>query len=217
MKDWISVLENRAPVVPKADAVSEGTPVNAPIQLKGDPKNPGEEEPRGFLDIRGGQTVPREEKGSGRRELADWITDPGNPLMAPGTNSENSWYFHVAGQGVKEAMGVWGYPKFMRGDRNFYEYLTANGKKELRGLDANITNPQAAYRRLEKSMADKWFRGVRWNNCAVFVRDTIRTGGGKVEMLLNCPDKEFAEKAQKVIGDALEGIVESPPYGTRPF
>ena len=82
MKDRIIVLEHDAPTSPKAYAVSEGTPVNAKIQIKGDPYHSGEEVPRGFLTVLGGQTLPADEKGSGRRELAQWITDPGNPLMA---------------------------------------------------------------------------------------------------------------------------------------
>ncbi len=69
-------------MVAKAYAVSEGTPVNANIQRKGDPGKKGEEVPRGFLEVLGGQVLPPDEKGSGRRELADWITDPANPLTA---------------------------------------------------------------------------------------------------------------------------------------
>jgi hypothetical protein len=38
--------------------------------------------PRGFLQILGGQRLPDSEKGSGRRQLADWLTDPNNPLTA---------------------------------------------------------------------------------------------------------------------------------------
>jgi hypothetical protein len=38
--------------------------------------------PRGFLTVLGGQTVLPDEKGSGRRALADWLTDPSNPLTA---------------------------------------------------------------------------------------------------------------------------------------
>jgi hypothetical protein len=82
MKDRIIVLEHDAPKSPKAYAVSEGAPVNAKIQIKGDQYHLGEEVPRGFLTVLGGQTLPADEKGSGRRELAEWITSPANPLMA---------------------------------------------------------------------------------------------------------------------------------------
>ena len=63
-------------------AVRDSEPVNARVMVKGDPKTLGPEVPRGFLQILGGQTVPAEYKGSGRDLLADWITDPKNPLTA---------------------------------------------------------------------------------------------------------------------------------------
>jgi mono/diheme cytochrome c family protein len=55
---------------------------NARVQYKGEPSKPGPEVPRRFLTILGGQTVPPEEHGSGRLELAGWIADPQNPLTA---------------------------------------------------------------------------------------------------------------------------------------
>jgi hypothetical protein len=67
---------------PKAYAVSEGKPHNAQLHRKGDPANKGDEVPRGFLTILGGQTVPPDEKGSGRLQLAEWLTAPDNPLTA---------------------------------------------------------------------------------------------------------------------------------------
>ncbi len=72
----------KKPVIPVAYAVTEGTPVNARIQKRGEPKDLGDEVPRKFIDVLGGQTLPPEEKGSGRLELAGWLTDPANPLTA---------------------------------------------------------------------------------------------------------------------------------------
>ena len=134
----------------------------------------------------------------------------GHMIFCCGSNSDNSWYFYVAGQGVKEVMGVWAYPKFIRGDSNFYRYLSDNGKREIRRLDARLTNPAGAYQKLMKFMADKWFWGVLLNNCVVFAREVIVAGGGSVNVLLNCPDKEFAEK---VLDAAAQGVVDSLPYG----
>ncbi len=73
----------KLPVMPTAYAVCDAKPVNARIQLKGEPDRPGAEVPRKFLDILGGQLLPAEsQKSSGRLELAQWITDPKNPLTA---------------------------------------------------------------------------------------------------------------------------------------
>src|SRR6266545_1058427 len=50
------------------------------LQLKGDPDRPGKLVPRRFPLILGGQVLPTGIKGSGRLELARWLTDPANPL-----------------------------------------------------------------------------------------------------------------------------------------
>ena len=60
------------PVVPVAFAVTEDQPRNAPLHQRGDPEKPGDEVPRRWLSILGGDPVPPD-SGSGRRELADWI------------------------------------------------------------------------------------------------------------------------------------------------
>jgi hypothetical protein len=67
---------------PVAYGVSEGSPANARVQLRGEPERPGPEVPRRFLEILGGDPLPKGSKGSGRLELADWITRPTNPLTA---------------------------------------------------------------------------------------------------------------------------------------
>lgn len=73
-------LQAQAPAREMAYAVTEGTPANVRMHLRGDPEKPGEEVPRRWLDILGGQPVPPD-AGSGRRQLADWLTDPENPLV----------------------------------------------------------------------------------------------------------------------------------------
>jgi hypothetical protein len=78
----ISELESHPPSAEKAYAVSEGNAADAKIQIKGDPKKLGDQVPRGFLQILGGERLPVSEKGSGRLELAQWISDPKNPLTA---------------------------------------------------------------------------------------------------------------------------------------
>ncbi|MHB1562301.1 MAG: DUF1553 domain-containing protein, partial [Isosphaeraceae bacterium] len=65
-----------------AYAVAEGTPEDARLQRRGEPTKPGEVVPRRFLEILGGDPVPRDAGGSGRRELAEWLVRPSNPLAA---------------------------------------------------------------------------------------------------------------------------------------
>ena len=65
----------------QAYAVAEGKPHNVRIHKRGDPDSPGAEVPRHFLQLFGGQAVSPS-AGSGRLQLADWLTDPRNPLTA---------------------------------------------------------------------------------------------------------------------------------------
>jgi len=67
---------------PMAYGVSEGKPTNARVQLRGEPERPGPEVPRRFLEILGKDPLPSASIGSGRLELAEWITRPTNPLTA---------------------------------------------------------------------------------------------------------------------------------------
>jgi len=83
VKARIDDLEESPPRVEKAYAVSEGKAANARVQRKGDPKSLGDEAPRGFLQILGGQKLPEDATNrSGRLELAGWLTDRQNPLTA---------------------------------------------------------------------------------------------------------------------------------------
>ncbi|MDP8980680.1 MAG: PSD1 and planctomycete cytochrome C domain-containing protein [Acidobacteriota bacterium] len=97
-QDQLRKLSSKYPYFKKAYAVTEGTPANARIFIKGEPKTPGAEVPRGFLTILGGQKLPTGEKGSGRLELADWIADPKNPLTAR-VLVNRVWQWHF-GRGI---------------------------------------------------------------------------------------------------------------------
>ncbi|MBL9172697.1 MAG: DUF1549 domain-containing protein [Verrucomicrobiales bacterium] len=81
-----------------AYAVSEGTPRNARMQLRGEPDKLGEEVPRGFLSALGGGPLPPETSGSGRLELAEWLTSPTHPLTAR-VMVNRIWEYHF-GQGL---------------------------------------------------------------------------------------------------------------------
>ena len=72
----------KLPPLPTAYAVRDDRPANAKVQLKGEPDRPGAEVPRKFPDVLGGYLLPAEATGSGRLELARWITAPENPLTA---------------------------------------------------------------------------------------------------------------------------------------
>jgi hypothetical protein len=72
------------PFLTTAYAVADvGKPADAVLQIRGDPKRPGDRVPRRFPMVLGGMTLtPEQAKGSGRLQLAGWLTDPANPLTA---------------------------------------------------------------------------------------------------------------------------------------
>ena len=73
---------NLPPSLPSAYAVEEGTPTDVPIQLAGDPGRPGPIVHRGPPRFLAGKEPFVISTGSGRLELARWLTAPDNPLFA---------------------------------------------------------------------------------------------------------------------------------------
>jgi hypothetical protein len=73
------------PGLPGSYAVKEGTPTDVPLQRRGDPDNPGPLVPRGvprFAFLDGAPPSPVSGGGSGRFELAQWLSQTTNPLTA---------------------------------------------------------------------------------------------------------------------------------------
>jgi hypothetical protein len=91
-------LVKKLPAFPKAYAASEGKAVDAKVHLKGDPEKLGDVVPRGFLQVLGGQKVSPGTSGSGRLELARWLTDRSNPLTA--RVMVNRVWLHHFGRGL---------------------------------------------------------------------------------------------------------------------
>jgi hypothetical protein len=106
-KAWQAVLAMRQERRPFAEAfpnlevayaIQEGDPHDVPVHRAGDPRSRGEIVRRGFLQILGGQKLPPKSTGSGRRELANWLTDPANPLTAR-VMVNRIWHWHF-GRGL---------------------------------------------------------------------------------------------------------------------
>ncbi len=83
----------------QAYAVAEsGKFGDAAIQQKGDPAKPGPVVRRHFLTVLGGAEVPAGAATSGRLQLAQWLTDPANPLTA--RVMVNRLWLHHFGRGL---------------------------------------------------------------------------------------------------------------------
>ncbi|MBI5802161.1 MAG: PSD1 domain-containing protein [Verrucomicrobia bacterium] len=80
LADQLDTSHPGAPL--RAMAISDaGTPRNAKVAVKGDPRNLGPEVPRQFLEVLNPSRKPFS-KGSGRLELAEEIASKNNPLTA---------------------------------------------------------------------------------------------------------------------------------------
>lgn len=87
-----------------AYAVAEATPKgprkvgDAAVHIKGDPERVGPVVPRRFPEVLGGYTLPKDEPGSGRVHLANWLADAKNPLTAR-VMVNRIWHYHF-GRGI---------------------------------------------------------------------------------------------------------------------
>jgi hypothetical protein len=86
------------PEPPLACAVAEGDPVEQHIFLRGNPQAKGELVEKRFPAVIAGSHKAAIERGSGRRELAEWLADPRNPLTAR-VMVNRIWQWHF-GEGL---------------------------------------------------------------------------------------------------------------------
>ncbi len=97
--------KKRKPSVPMAMCVrDEEKPADWHVHVRGEIRNLGPVVPRGFLTVATPAerslraTVPATTSSSGRRELAEWIASPDNPLTA--RVFVNRVWLHVMGEGI---------------------------------------------------------------------------------------------------------------------
>ncbi|MDB5356290.1 MAG: Planctomycete cytochrome [Phycisphaerales bacterium] len=97
----------QGPDVESAYAVTDKPQAHdAPILRRGEEGNKGPVVPRGYLAVLGGQKLPKDESGSGRRELADWIANDSNPLTAR-VMVNRIWQYHF-GKGIVQTPNDFG-------------------------------------------------------------------------------------------------------------
>jgi hypothetical protein len=74
--------EEALPRSVRAIAVADGSGENDHVLVRGNPRKPGEEAARRFLEVFGGVPIPEAEPGSGRLALARALTGSAAPLVA---------------------------------------------------------------------------------------------------------------------------------------
>ncbi|HEV7402726.1 MAG TPA: DUF1549 and DUF1553 domain-containing protein [Chthoniobacteraceae bacterium] len=91
----------------RAMGLSEGEVQNCALRRKGDPNDTGSTPPRGVLEVPGLPKLPPIPKSaSGRMQLAEWLTQPNNPLTA--RVMVNRIWQHLFGEGLARTVDDFG-------------------------------------------------------------------------------------------------------------
>lgn len=90
-----------------AMGVTEGSPKDCRVCIAGDSTKLGESVPRSFLHVATAGEAPAIKSGSGRLELADWLTRKDNPLAA--RVAVNRIWMHLFGQGIVKTADNFGF------------------------------------------------------------------------------------------------------------
>ena len=120
MRAEVAKLKKKSPpVIPQAVVVQDGGPPgtdhagfqDAWVNIRGNPAKRGPVVARGFPRALAGENQPTIREGSGRRELAEWLTSPNHPLTAR-VMANRVWQYHF-GEGLVRTSANFG----NRGDR----------------------------------------------------------------------------------------------------
>jgi hypothetical protein len=175
------------PLIPVAYAVVDAKPKNGRLHLRGDPEKPGDEVPRRWLSILGGESVPAD-SGSGRKELGDWIVQ--SPLAAR-VMVNRLWEWHF-GKGLVRSSNDFG----ARGEKpthpELLDWLAAKFVESGYSVKAmhRLILSSSAYQRASTapSAADPDNRLLahfpRRRLTAEEMRDTLLTASGQLDLTL---------------------------------
>ncbi|MEK6260136.1 MAG: DUF1549 domain-containing protein, partial [Planctomycetota bacterium] len=92
-REELKQREQAVPKFPETMAVSDATPENLKVHLRGSHLTLGKEVPRRFLRVIAGEQQTPLANGSGRLDLARWLTSPRHPLTAR-VMANRVWQWH---------------------------------------------------------------------------------------------------------------------------
>lgn len=104
--EWKQLEDSMPPVPALASAVTDGVDVRQHVFLRGDHHNQGDPVGKHFPVFLAGTEQKPIEKGSGRLQLAEWLTKPDNPLTVR-VMVNRIWLWHF-GEGLMRTPNNWG-------------------------------------------------------------------------------------------------------------
>lgn len=165
-----------------AYGVAEGTPHNCRIQLRGEPDQPGQEVARGFIKSLGGKSLPDGTTGSGRMELAHWLTRPDHPLTAR-VMVNRIWQHHFEQGLVKTPndFGVRGQPP---SDPALLDHLATEFIRNGWSIKSmhRLIMLSATYQQASQSSSDLYAGFTRRRLSAEEIRDAILVISGELDI-----------------------------------
>ena len=129
------------PSMPVAYAVADLEGRNVRLHKRGDPEQPGDEIPRRWLTVLGGDSVASD-SGSGRRQLAEWVS--GRPLAAR-VMVNRIWAWHF-GRGLVPTLNDFGFRGEAASHPELLDWLAARfvaGGYSIRDLHRVILGTRA--------------------------------------------------------------------------
>jgi hypothetical protein len=173
------------PFIPVAYSVVDGETKNSRMHLRGDPDKLGEQVLRRWLTVFGGMEVP-ESAGSGRRELAKWVSE--HPLAAR-VMVNRIWQWHF-GQGLVRSSNDFGSRGEPPTHPELLDFLAARfvqsgySIKEMHRLILQT----AAYQRASATPVaadpdNRWLAHFGWRRLtAEELRDSLLAVSGQVDL-----------------------------------
>ncbi|MBI1312767.1 DUF1553 domain-containing protein [bacterium] len=180
------------PLFETAYAVAEaGSRGDAAVQIKGDPAKTGDVEPRHFLTVLGGASLPDDCRESGRRELAEWIVAKDNPLT-PRVMANRIWQHHF-GKGIVPTPNNFGHQGKPPTHPELLDYLATrfrDGGWSIKSLHRLVLTSRV-YRQsslrsrqaIDSDPGNDWLSGFsRRRLDAEAIRDTLLMLGGNLDL-----------------------------------
>lgn len=173
------------------------------VMLRGEPRRRGDSVPRRFLSIVAGEKAPEFTKGSGRRELAEAIADPQNPLTS--RVLINRVWMKLLGQGFVSTPGDFGLRSEPPSHPELMDYLAVTFvedgwslKKLIRRVMLSSTYQQQSENREDAAQLDPenrlLWRANRKRLDFEAMRDSILAASGKIDLTVGGQSVKLSEE-----------------------